>query len=111
MYRADTPNSAMNKTKNICYVFDHFAMINDLIDFFVSSGGNLNKKALKNSIVRGFKITLNVMAKTSIYKMNENEIVKKYATLYALAFKKNIKLYRFHPLLLKFWINYYKKRV
>ncbi|MDH8700772.1 glycosyltransferase involved in cell wall biosynthesis [Dysgonomonadaceae bacterium PH5-43] len=109
VYRKDNPSSAMNKVKDIHYVFDHFVMVNDLLDYTTLHFDSVNERSLSESIVRGFKMTLVVLAKTEIDLLNKKEVIKKYNAIYSLASKK-VNLCRFHPVLLEFWINYYKKR-
>lgn len=109
VYRMDTPNSAMNKPKDINYVFDHFVMVEDLLDYATLRSNEINKKSLAESMIRGFKMTLVVIAKTRIEPLDKKIIINRYTAMYYLA-SKWTDLYRFHPRLLTFWINYYKKR-
>jgi len=110
VYRVDNPNSAMNKTKNINYVYNHFVMVNDLVEFIVSYINDVKKIHFISTIKRGFKMTLVVIAKTKIESKYHSDIFKQYKEMYKLASKLD-KLYIFHPLMFKFWIAYYKLRI
>ncbi|MBO6213490.1 glycosyltransferase family 2 protein [Algoriella sp.] len=106
VYREDTPNSAMNKTKNIQYVFDHFIMIQDIVDFFSSSP---ESKLYNDAIIKGFKMLLVLLAKNPMLQANKNSIMEEYIKTYSKASRLE-RIYRFHPFFFSLWINYYKKR-
>lgn len=110
VYKSDSPGSAMNKPKNIHYVFDHFKMINDLIDFISLHPKLHNQEIFSGLLNRGFKMTLVVIAKTVINPSYKKEVLKKYHKMYDNASKWS-NLFKFHPLFIKSWIMYYKIRL
>lgn len=107
VYREDTPNSAMNKTKNIQYVFDHFIMIQDIVDFFSSSP---ESKQYKDTIIKGFKMLLVLLAINPLLEAHKKVIIEEYIITYSKASRLE-RIYRFHPFFFSLWINYYKKRL
>lgn len=107
VYREDTPNSAMNKTKNIQYVFDHFIMIQDIVVFFSSSP---ESKQYKDTIIKGFKMLLVLLAINPLLEAHKKAIMEEYIITYSKASRLE-RIYRFHPFFFSFWINYYKKRL
>lgn len=107
VYREDTPNSAMNKTKNIQYVFDHFIMIQDIVDFFSSSP---ESKQYKDTIIKGFKMLLVLLAINPLLEAHKKAIMEEYIITYSKASRLE-RIYRFHPFFFSLWINYYKKRL
>jgi len=110
VYRSDSEGSAMNKIKTISYILDHFVMIQDLSFFLSLNKAGVNRFIIKSAIKRGFKMILVVISKSLNLGINNEEIFFKYKELYS-SVSRQVILYMYHPLFLRFWIKYYKMRL